>query len=267
VTVARHGEGPVDQYLDEMFDLLAGTGPDGRRLLLEAEEHLTEAAAEARARGLDAEAAERDAVDRFGAAATIARRVPARAGTVRISLRRLAVAAWALTGTTLAWYGLSGALTWLLSWPWTRLLIATDRFGGHPMCERPWIPPGPVDCVRVHQQEWSVLPWTDNDFPYLYTAGLGVALVVALAVLRRTTALGAPSWTPSRTTVGLALAIPFGLGGLAMVIEGIHGISLDVQYYVLAHIVAGLLASAVGAVALWRTLRHNLPAADHGGPE
>jgi len=39
--------GPVDRYLDEMFTLLAGTGANGRRLLIEAEEHLVEAAAEA----------------------------------------------------------------------------------------------------------------------------------------------------------------------------------------------------------------------------
>ncbi len=82
---ARPDDGPIDRYLDEMFDRLAGTGADGRRLLTEAEEHLTEAAAEGRARGLDAEAAEQEAVGRFGAAATIARRVPVRAGTMRSS--------------------------------------------------------------------------------------------------------------------------------------------------------------------------------------
>jgi hypothetical protein len=262
---ARPGSGPIDHYLDEMFDQLTGTGADGRRLLAEAEEHLVEAAAEGRARGLDAEAAERDAVDRFGAAVVVARRVPAGAGTVRVSLRRLATGAWALTGTGLAWYGLSGALTWLLSWPWTRLLIATDRFGAHPMCERPWIPPGPIDCVRVHQQEHSLLPGTDNDFPYLFTAGIGVALVVTLLILRRTTALGAPSWTPSRTPA-LACGVVFVLAGAVLSIEGIHGISLDVQYYVLAHLVAGVLASAIGAVALWRALRPGVRAATATGP-
>ncbi|MEU8236329.1 hypothetical protein AB0C12_42625 [Actinoplanes sp. NPDC048967] len=80
---APRGEGPVDRYLDDMFDLLAGTGADGRRLLIEP-------AAEGRARGLDAETAEREAVVRFGAAATVARRVPAG------------------TGIILTWYGLSG---------------------------------------------------------------------------------------------------------------------------------------------------------------
>ena len=256
MTAAPLGDGPVDRYLDEMFDLLAGTGADGRRLLVEAEEHLTEAAAEGRARGLDAEAAERAAVERFGAASTIARRVPASAGTVLVSLRRLAVGVWALTGAALAWYGLSGALTWLLSWPWTRLLIATDRFGAHPMCEPPWIPPGPVDCLRLHREhDVSLLPGADNGFPYLHVAGLGVALVVALLLLRRTTALGASRWTPKRTVVGLALAIPFGLAGVALIVEGIDGVTKDVQYYVLTDLVSGLLACVISAVTLWRIRR------------
>jgi hypothetical protein len=256
VTTAAGGEeGPVDRYLDEMFTLLAGTGANGRRLLIEAEEHLTEAVAEGRARGLDPEAAEREAVDRFGAAATVARRVPASSGTVRISLRRLVIGAWALTGTALAWYGLSGALTWLLSRPWARLLIATDRFGAHPMCERPWIPEGLTDCVTYVQQDVSYLPGTDNDFPYLATGGIGVALVVALLIVRRTTALGGAPWTPPRAAARWAVAVPFGLTGVVLVVEAIDGIFKDVQYYVLPHFVAGLLALIVGAVALRRGRR------------
>jgi hypothetical protein len=258
-TPAGGDPGPVDRYLDEMFTLLAGTGANGRRLLIEAEEHLTEAVAEGRARGLDPEAAERAAVDRFGAAATVARRVPASSGTVRISLRRLTIGAWALTGTVLAWYGLSGALTWLLSRPWTQLLIATDRFGAHPMCERPWIPEGLTDCVSYAQQDVSYLPGTDNDFPFLVTAGIGVALVVALLIARRTTALGGASWTPPLAPARWAVAVPFGLTGVILVGEAIDGIFKDVQYYVLAHFVAGLLALIVSAVALRRGRRSRSP--------
>ncbi|GIM90365.1 hypothetical protein [Paractinoplanes toevensis] len=249
--------GPVDRYLDEMFNRLVGTGANGRRLLIEAEEHLTEAAAEGRARGLDAEAAEREAVDRFGAAATVARRLPASSLTVRVFLRRLATGAWALTGTVLAWYGLTGALTWLLSGPWARLLIATDRFGAHPMCERPWIPEVPIDCVSYYRLDVSFLPGADNDFPYLLTAGLGVLVIVALLFARRTTPLGAPSWTPTRTAAGWPFAVLFGLGGAALLVEAVDGIGKDVQYYVLTDIVAGLLALVIGAVALWWASRRD----------
>ena len=58
--------GPIDRHLDLMFDRLSGTGSAGRRMLVEAEDHLRSAAEEARARGLDAEAAEREAVARYG---------------------------------------------------------------------------------------------------------------------------------------------------------------------------------------------------------
>ncbi len=255
MTADQRDDGPVDQYLDRMFTLLAGTGAAGRRLLAETEEHLVEAAAEGRARGLDAETAEREAVGRFGAAATIARRVPATAGSARILLHRLAIGAWALTGTALAWYGLSGTVTALLSRSWTRLLIATDRFGGGPMCEGPWMPPAPFDCVQAYQREVSVLPGVDNGFPYPATAGVGVVLIVALLIARRTTALGAPLWTPSRTAAGLTFAVLFGVTGLALVVEAIDGFFKDVQYYVLTDLVAGLLAAAVAVVALVRTYR------------
>jgi hypothetical protein len=246
---AGAGEGPVDQYLDEMFDLLAGTGADGRRLLIETEEHLTEAAAEGRARGLDAEAAEREAINRFGTAAAVARRVPAGAGTVRVSLRRLATAAWALTGIALAWFGLSGALTTLLSRPWTQLLIATDRFGAYPMCEAPAFSLDPAECLTMYRMDVSPLPGVSSDFPYPVVAGIGVVLIVALLGVQRGTVLGAPSWRPSRRVTGLVFAVLFGLTGVALLIEAIDGVTKDVQYYVLADTVAGLFACVIGAVA------------------
>ena len=88
------------------------------------------------------------------------------------------------------------------------------------MCSRPWHPPGEVDCVRLYQQ---------NDFPtsylpHLFIGGIGVVLVIALLILRRSTALGAPLWTPKRSAAGLVFAVPFGLTGVALVLEGIQGI-------------------------------------------
>ena len=244
------GQGLVDTYLDEMFELLAGTGAEGRRLLAETEDHLTEAVAEGRARGLDAETAERDAITRFGAPAVVVRRLPVTRTVVRVDLRPLLVGAWALAGAFLTWYGLSGALTWLLSWPWTRLLIATDRFGSSAMCE-----PSPIwremgGCLAAYQQEVALVPYADNDFPYLIAGGAGLFLLLALLFARRLGGLGTPPWTPPRRATGLVFAILFGLGGLAMIIEGVHGITLDVQYYVLGEITAGLLAAGLGVAAL-----------------
>lgn len=62
----------VDQYLDEMFDRLAGTGGAGRRALSEAEDHLWAAVADGLAHGLPVAQAEHEAVARFGSPARIA---------------------------------------------------------------------------------------------------------------------------------------------------------------------------------------------------
>ena len=52
----------IEWYLDELFGQLAGTGAAGRRALMEAEYHLRAAAADAMARGLPEDQAEREAV-------------------------------------------------------------------------------------------------------------------------------------------------------------------------------------------------------------
>ncbi|MEV4344539.1 permease prefix domain 1-containing protein [Actinoplanes sp. NPDC049596] len=237
-----------------MFDRLAGTGAAGRRMLTEAEEHLHEAAAEGRARGLDPETAEQEAVDRFGEADTIAYRLRIDNSVTRIALRRVTLVAWAVAGAAMAWFGLSGGLTYLLSEPWTKLLIATDRFGAHPMCEPPWFTPDIGPCAGVYRMDVSLLPGVDNGFPYAVTGAIGAVLTIALLILRRTTVLGTPSWTPSRRVVRLVLGLSFGLIGVGLVVEAIDGIFKDVQYYVLADFVAGLLAIIVAAVALgWRS--------------
>ncbi|MEV6847463.1 permease prefix domain 1-containing protein [Actinoplanes sp. NPDC051411] len=239
----------VDSYLDDLFERLAGTGPDGRRLLVEAEQHLADAVAEARGRGLDTEAAEREAVQRFGAATDIVRQLPVASGTLRISLRRLAAGTWALTGIGLAWYGLSGVLTWLLAGPWVRLLIWTHSFGFHAMCERGWIP-SDVDCFTYRRGQLTVVPWGGADFPFLAVGLAGLVLVGSLVMLRRRTGMGAADWTPSRTTIGLALAVPFGVLGLLVLFYGAIGIVDGTQEYGLSYGVTGLSAVVICLLAV-----------------
>lgn len=69
---ATEGSGPVDRWLDEAFDQMAGTGAAGRRTLAEAEDHLLHAVADSLAQGLPQEEAELEAVRRFGSPAMIA---------------------------------------------------------------------------------------------------------------------------------------------------------------------------------------------------
>ncbi len=245
------GDGPVEQYLDEMFDRLAGTGPAGRRMLAEAESHLLAAAEEGRARGLDAEAAEVEAIDRFGPVTSVVRHVPA-TRDVRGALRRLFTGAWITVGVLMVWWGGSGVVTWLLGWPWTRLLIATDRFGTQPgMCGRPWVPSNStVDCFTQYRGNLNVVLEGGDREAYPWVAVGGVLLLAAWLLLRRITALGA--WTPTPVMLGLGLAVPFGLAAPLLLVYGITGLYWQAQDWTLSYLTAGLLAAAIGGTAIRR---------------
>lgn len=113
----------VERYLDGLFDRLAGTGGAGRRALAEAEDHLRAAAADAMAAGLAADAAEQQAVARFGPPGRIARQLR-RAAAGRPADTALS-SAWLLAGTAVAGLGLvylaAAARTVTAQW-------------GHPSC-------------------------------------------------------------------------------------------------------------------------------------
>jgi hypothetical protein len=94
--------GPVDTYLDGMFDRLAGTGAAGRRMLTEAEDHLRAATADACERGLDPAAAEREAVTRFGPPEVTQPAGGSTAGPIAITAT--------VVGIGLAGYGVAGFL-------------------------------------------------------------------------------------------------------------------------------------------------------------
>ncbi|RKF23653.1 permease prefix domain 1-containing protein [Micromonospora globbae] len=258
MTAAMPGEGRVDQYLDELFDRLAGTGAAGRRMLAEAESHLLAATEDGLSQGLDAEAAEREAVERFGAVSGIARQVPATAGSVRASMRRFFVGAWATAGVVMTWYGLSGVVTWMLGWPWVRLLIATDRFGTQPnMCDRPWVPSDPaLDCVRHYHDQLYLIPVGADEVPrplFAILAASGALLLLALMVVRRTTSLGTPAWTPAPTPSGLAVATSFGLTAAVLLLYAVTGGITSAQDWAPSYLTTGLLASVIAIVAARRT--------------
>ena len=99
---------PVAGYLEELSRLLDRGAR--RRVLAEVDAHLAEAVAAGRARGEDADAAERHAVERFGAPADVARQfngVRRRRGPTAIVRRGAAVllasSAAASLGTATVW--------------------------------------------------------------------------------------------------------------------------------------------------------------------
>jgi hypothetical protein len=251
---APTGDGPVEQYLDEMFDRLAGTGPTGRRMLAEAESHLLTAVEDGRARGLDAEVAEREAVDRFGTVASVVRHVPAAARDVRGALRRLVGGTWIAVGVVLLWWGGSGVVTWLLGWPWTRLLIATDRFGTQPdMCGRPWVPLDPTaDCFTQYREYLNLAPQGGDRDTYPWVAIGGALMLVLWLILRRTKALRMPAWAPAPAVLGLSLAVPFGLAAPVLLAYGTAGLFRQWQNGALNYLSAGLLATVISVAAIRR---------------
>ena len=93
----------IEQYLDDLFDRLAGQGAAGRCALAEAEDHLRAAAADAVASGLPAGQAEHDAVTRFGSAAMVARKM--RSAHRARRLNRALSAGWLLAGLTFVGLG------------------------------------------------------------------------------------------------------------------------------------------------------------------
>ncbi|MEU8238922.1 permease prefix domain 1-containing protein [Actinoplanes missouriensis] len=264
---ASTGEGPVEQYLDEMFDRLAGTGSAGRRMLAEAESHLLAAVDDARARGLDAEAAERAAIDRFGTVGAVVREVPATTRDLAGPLRRLLSGTWLATGIQMIWWGGHGVLSWLLGWPWTALLIATDRFGSQPgMCGRPWVPPNPTaDCLTLYRGTLDLVIAGGDRTAYPVVAAAGALLTAAWLLLRRTTALGTKAWTPAPITLGLALAVPSGLAAPVLIAYGVTGLYGQAQHWTLSYLTAGLLAAAISITAA-RALRRERTAPP-GNPE
>ena len=209
-------DNPVESYLDELFDRLAGTGDAGRRMLSDAESHLAESAAAARERGLSEIDAERDAVARFGSMDSIARRVPVSSDGLGAQVRRVLVGGWALAAVTALWYGLSGVLTWLLHWPWLRLLVATDGFGTWPAC----VKPVGVPCVGT-RISLDMVPVGGARSPYAFVALGGAVALVVLLMLRAATRLGTPMWTPSRTSMALGIAVPFSAVGAFLLFYGV----------------------------------------------
>src|SRR6185312_7067719 len=85
----------VEIYLDRLFDLLAGSGARGRRVLLEAQAHLEEAVERGVAAGQSREDAECSAIARFGSPEDIAR-ANADAGALSFmeALGRVFAAGW-----------------------------------------------------------------------------------------------------------------------------------------------------------------------------
>lgn len=129
---ARHGDaGPIEAYLDELFAAARDAEPAAaRRLLAETEVHLRESAARLMAQGLGPEAAETEAVRRFGpvAAVTPALRAPLRS-VGRLPLRAFVRPAVGLVAIGAIAVGLSGLLSEVFGRLWGAGFVSGDLPG------------------------------------------------------------------------------------------------------------------------------------------
>jgi len=105
---------PVEAYLDELFDRLAGTGRAGRWALAEAEDHLLSLVDEEKARGAGELDSARAAVARFGDPALVAAGFHKRITGPRAFVCGLASGAWLFAAIAASAIGATGLLSVLL---------------------------------------------------------------------------------------------------------------------------------------------------------
>ena len=184
----------IERYLDELFDRMAGHGAAGRRALIEAEDHLRAAAADAVARGLSADQAEHDAVTRFGSAAMVARKM--RSAHAAGGLAQALSAGWLLAGLAVAGLGVAylaaaGRLGWQ---PYDCTVIVTSScyFVGRTLVSA-------TTSAAIAAAAGAVLllgRWLAVRYAGLAPARRGFALAAGLALALAAVVIGAAGWTP-----------------------------------------------------------------------
>lgn len=201
---------PIELYLDRVAGVLTGPPRQVRHTLAEVEAHLLDAAAEARVRGLDEEAARAEAVHRMGPVSGVA----VRPWADPVLRRGAALAALLAAGIGGLAVGLAGLLAVLVRAVWGDGAVATPFPAGSY---------GPADCARWQ----AVRPGLDcvaamtadhaDDFVRnaVVAAVAGLFPLLAYRAARRRWPV-APWWVP---------LVGFGLAGLAAV--GLVGIGVD----------------------------------------
>jgi hypothetical protein len=244
-------DGPAERYLDTLFDGLAGTGNAGRRSLAEAEDHLRAASAAAVGTGLDREAAERQAVQRFGAAGSIAAQLQLTHRGVGALIRPLLAGAYTIGVVGALALGVSGLLSEISGHVFGAAFVSGDINGVTYTPARcadyfEYFPDAGSCSAAAALHHWGEVVEGRVALGVLGLLALGFGLVV-----RRGLAGRWAMWRPSAVMVALvttALAGPaaVGLGGLSLLqlISGQHtGVGANLADGTVAGIVA--LAAAV----------------------
>lgn len=251
---------PIDAYLDEAFDALAGAGPAGRRTLIEIEDHLREAAAGERAAGRDEVEAGRLAVARFGSVDEVVGRVltdvvSAEVRQLRRLLRRVVGAAAVVGALGMVAVGVAGVAAELFGRAFGRAFVAGDAPGATyspaRCAEFLEYVPNAAGCAQAALSHH----FGEVVFYRIVAGALGLLVLAVLWTLR-----GRPRfrrWLPSRGLVaaigavgaGVAAVGLLGYGGLSLAVVGVdHGAGDPLSL--------GAVALATAAVFAWTLRRH-----------
>jgi hypothetical protein len=252
---ARPGSGPVEEYLDQLFDRLAGSGAAGRRVLDEVADHLRASVTAGVESGLSELDAEWTAVARFGPAGQVARGLRP-AAPLGFALRRLAASATVLGSIGLVAVGLSGLVAEVFGVLLGKEFVAGDVAG---------VTYTPERCVQYFRyysgltdcQAAAAAHHFDEVVQYRVLAGvLGILALLAFFALRRFGPLAGPAWAPRPDVVAIVGAGAFA-GGVVLfggsgALQLLGGLSVGAGQLLAAGLVS--LAAFAGFVPL--LLRH-----------
>jgi hypothetical protein len=241
--------GPVDRYLDELFDRLAGTGAAGRRALAEAEDHLRAAADRGEALGLSRTEAEQRAVTSFGTSDAIAADLRA-VHRPDAWLRPAFAGAWLAGGLGFVAIGASGLVAEVFGRVFGPQFVAGDGPGvtyTADRCEQYLrLFPGAGGCAGAAAMDhWGEV------VQFRVLAGvLGLLALAAFGLARRRTPFGDAAWRLPRGAVAVPLGALFAVAG-----AGFTGISLMQLAYgdrdmLGANLSAGIVALAAAALCV-----------------
>jgi hypothetical protein len=244
---------PVEDYLDRLFDELAGTGGTGRRALAEAEDHLASARAELVDAGVPVEEAGSRVVARFGDADRIAADLRAARRDLPGLVRQLVSGSWLLGAVGLIAVGLSGLLAKLMDLAWGARFVAGDSAGvtyTSSRCAdfREYFPGHSCTTAAALHHATEVVD-------YRVAAGVvGLLALAAYVVLRRIGPLAGARFAPRTDLLALVATALFGLAAVALggpsLVTAIAGDTDGTGAYLSAGIVAGLVALASAAYGL-----------------
>lgn len=243
--------GPVDHYLDQLFDSLSGTGATGRRALTEAEDHLRSTVEELVAAGVPDEEAQRTAVSRFGNPAQVAMGLRRAHDGIGAVLRPIFSGAWLLGAIGMIAIGVSGLIAEFLG----PHFVAGDSSGVTYTPERcaEYIEyfPDKTCAVAAEMHHWGEV------VQYRVAAGmLGLLALGAYALARRFGPIKGTAWAPPSGPFALVTIAVFGLSGalltLPSLMEIVFGQTSGVGANLTGGVVALLLAFGTTVLALRR---------------